>query len=638
MTVDAESERGATDGSKRPQVERAAASTSATGLPRPSSRPEGGALKAREPPGVTPKAAAPATEEVEGTKKKRKRKRGHAVAEWLRTLLSFVAAPASGSFRAATDAAAMCCSPHIIEKRSKYLAPVLTELRGQHVNECVGVMAVPNRNGAALVYDSMEARQRKDQPVGVAVCCCVGGPLPGGEPRLAGAISAAVDIVARANWQAALSGLVRALYYSNLTQCTDPRRGNVRWPSGYPEMCCSTHKDYAGVPQEPASSGGMWYMRVAPQHALPGSTQLLDVLLPVMSAGLRVVAELPGCKEGLGRLQAAVGCFAYPHLPKLMDIDGRPVLRPSNKEHGLACCSMHRASIILAAGARARQMIHGLVPDLGATAKIDGAINDHKRCVMHEDLRDLGLGSELLGKEMALKANIEIVNGCPDGVELLQFVHVFSFGVTEFEALSAVGLDESQLTFTMAGPHVANNEGVRYMIYGMDFSARLHGNPSLGSSELLPSDAWAIGVTAYATTHGATWARRVAGMEGKEAREFLSSCMGFPGSGELGSESAQGRRARRAEEHVGAGLVLRSAPAAPAVGERVRVLSVEGEWQHGLFLVEAEKGGEGWVDWDGGTGTAWWRDVEAAGLEWEVVSRSKRTRGASGVRATAGPV
>ena len=70
----------------------------------------------------------------------------------------------------------------------------------------------------------------------------------------------------------------------------------------------------------------------------------------------------------------------------------------------------------------------------------------------------------------------------------------------------------------------------------------------------------------------------------------------------------------------------------------MRVLSVEGEWQHGLFLVEAEKGGEGLVDWDGGAGPAWWRDVEAAGLEWEVVSRSKRTRGASGVCTTAGPV
>ena len=82
----------------------------------------------------------------------------------------------------------------------------------------------------------------------------------------------------------------------------------------------------------------------------------------------------------------------------------------------------------------------------------------------------------------------------------------------------------------MTGPRLANNEGTLYMIYGMDFSVRVHGNPSIRSDERLPSKAWALGVTAYATTHGATWARRVAGMGGKEAREFLSSCMGFPGT------------------------------------------------------------------------------------------------------------
>ena len=134
----------------------------------------------------------------------------------------------------------------------------------------------------------------------------------------------------------------------------------------------------------------MWYMRVAPQHALPGATQLLDVLLPVISAGLEVVRALPGCEAGLARLQEAVGCFAYPHMPKLVEVEGRPVLRPRNRQHTLACTCMHRASIILAAGTEAREMIGGLVPDLQDRSKVDSAINQHKRCIMHQDLRDLG--------------------------------------------------------------------------------------------------------------------------------------------------------------------------------------------------------------------------------------------------------
>jgi hypothetical protein len=241
---------------------------------------------------------------------------------------------------------------------------------------------------------------------------------------------------------------------------------------------------------------------------------------------------------------------------------------------------------------------------------------------MHKDLRDLGRSSELLGKEMATAAGITIVNGCLDGQELVQYVHVFSYGCTQFEALSAVGLDETEVTFTLAGPAVANNEGVRYMIYGMDFSARLHGNPSIVAEELLPPKAWAVGVTAYGTTHGATWARRVAAMAPPVARAFLSSCMGFPGSAVLGSGSAHGLRVRRGEEHKQS---HEGVATVPEVGDRVKVLSMEGEWMHGIYLVEAGKGARGWVDWDGGKGSLWWSDLEAAGLLWGIVRQSRQT-------------
>ena len=246
----------------------------------------------------------------------------------------------------------------------------------------------------------------------------------------------------------------------------------------------------------------------------------------------------------------------------------------------------------------------------------------HTHMLTHMNTRaHMRRSSELLGKEMASAAGITIVNGCPNGQELMQYVHMFSYGCTEFEALSAVGLDETEVTFTLAGPAVANNEGVRYTIYGMDFSSRLHGNPSLAAEEPLPNKAWAMGVTAYGTTHGATWAHRVAAMAPPQAREFLSSCMGFPGSTVLGSESAHGRRIRMGEEylesHEGA-----QPPRVPDIGDWVKVLSIEGEWMYGTYLVEVGRECRGWVDWDGGKGTLWWSDLEAAGLLWDVVRQS----------------
>ena len=60
-------------------------------------------------------------------------------------------------------------------------------------------------------------------------------------------------------------------------------------------MACNGHKDFAGVPQEPSNSGGMWYPRVAPQHGLPGATEFLEGILPLLGGGLRLVEEVPDC-------------------------------------------------------------------------------------------------------------------------------------------------------------------------------------------------------------------------------------------------------------------------------------------------------------------------------------------------------
>ena len=123
----------------------------------------------------------------------------------------------------------------------------------------------------------------------------------------------------------------------------------------------------------------------------------------------------------------------------------------------------------------------------------------------------------------------------------MQLCHIISFGCTGYEGLSAVGLDEGDVSFTLGSPCALEGEGVRVQCYAIDYSKRWHGNGCLGEVGL-PDHAWVIRVTAYATTSGATWARRISKMKGREAREFLSSCMGLPGSRWLGEEAKQQRR------------------------------------------------------------------------------------------------
>ena len=107
---------------------------------------------------------------------------------------------------------------------------------------------------------------------------------------------------------------------------------------------------------------------------------------------------------------------------------------------------------------------------------------------------------------------------------------------------------------------------MRCLVYAIDYSGQWHGNGCLGSTGLPPS-VWVIRVTAYATTHGATWAKRIAKMPAGQARAFLQSCMGMPGSAWLGTEAGRQKQLRRQPPDE-------SGPSALELGEGV----APGEW------------------------------------------------------------
>ena len=69
------------------------------------------------------------------------------------------------------------------------------------------------------------------------------------------------------------------------------------------------------------------------------------------------------------------------------------------------------------------------------------------------------------------------------------------------------------------------------------------------------------------TTHGATWAKRIAKMPAGQARSFLQSCMGMPGSAWLGTEAGRQKQLRRQPPDE-------SGPSALELGEGV----APGEW------------------------------------------------------------
>lgn len=79
-------------------------------------------------------------------------------------------------------------------------------------------------------------------------------------------------------------------------QCRDLVRGNLRLGGGWAEMPTRCHRFFEGVPQEPIEKGGMYR-------------------LPVMSAALRIVQQLPigpgGACSVVEDLQATAGRVAW---------------------------------------------------------------------------------------------------------------------------------------------------------------------------------------------------------------------------------------------------------------------------------------------------------------------------------------
>lgn len=473
------------------------------------------------------------------------------------TLITHVeASPATGLWREVVDSVAESSGQtSIYERRLQLLQLNMATVRGPHIGELGAAQATPQRNGIACVH----ARQPAGVPLterpllGFCFCIVPGAASHGAVSAAHGPLMAAIrhagTVVQRTNFEQLKLDLLRC--GSKVTEATgtDAVRAGFRFATGIPELVTRGHKDFKGVPREPVEDGGMYYPRRAPAHDLPGCMAMLDALLPILGADLRVAeaVPLPGGEAGvLTRLKRVVGAVQYPHFPKVVDVGGRPTLVPACPgPDGLvadACAAMHRMSISFACGSAERARLIARLPDEDSQ-KLEARINSTGKSLLHADPRDAGEHSSLLGQETARAAGVEVVTGGEEG-RLLQLCHIISFGCTQYEALSAVGIDEGQVSFTLGSPSVAEGEGVRVLCYAIDYSGTWHGNGSEGH-ESLPPDAWVIRATAYATTHGATWAKRVSCMKELSAREFLRSCMGLPGSMWLGEGAKRGSCSRR---------------------------------------------------------------------------------------------
>jgi hypothetical protein len=115
-------------------------------------------------------------------------------------------------------------------------------------------------------------------------------------------------------------------------------------------------------------------------------------------------------------------------------------------------------------------------------------------------------------------------------LHLLQVVVILSFNCSDTEAFAIVGLEADRVTACLLSPvHCGPKESMRVTIYSTDFSMEYHGNPMRGTDTPLKRDAWAIRLTPYATTHGATWAERVRQMPKERAWQFLGVLAGLTG-------------------------------------------------------------------------------------------------------------
>ena len=542
----------------------------------------------------------------EKTKKKKKRRRTtkrSAQRSQHKTLYHAVAAVASDAWgRRVQRTRDKSEGPTLYDRRVVLLglASGTTEHRAMESLEAGPVFCPQNSAtilGAPTTKHSKHSRgkveRERPRPIGAAVFVCTSVPMgsSSSECKLHAALDGLRKCLAR-NLVPNRGIALRAAWVHTAARLGDSQlkdlvRGNIRVGMGWAELPCEKSGHFAGRPQEPAASGAMWYPRVSSPHARGGAA-ILNLWLPIFSAALEVVRQLPcgpgGRRSVVEDLQATVGALCFPHEVEVVHgQDGRPRLQAVHEEHRLAASCMQRVSFLLAEGKAATEETVAACPHL-APDQVRSLINRHGKALCHVDPRDAGTEAQLLGGAAAAAAGVEIV-ACvtadePDDefAEFMQTVVVIYSGCSEQEALAIVGLTSDELSAIFYAPKT--DRGICVAIYLLDFSKRYHGNPS--APDELPPEAWAFRATPYATTHGATWAERILKLSPPRAELLLRSLAVLEGGVKLGT----GSRESFPSEELGLGSELGSDSVAEGGLE-------EGEIPEGTMPESGAAGGKG---------------------------------------------
>lgn len=310
----------------------------------------------------------------------------------------------------------------------------------------------------------------------------------------------------------------------------DKVRKGIRTNFGYAEMPTAGHRHHDG--NKPVYPGTDCYVpRVHHSHTHPGCGRLLDNILPMISAALKLTQNMfkkqyPAETDPITVLQTLTGGLLFPHrLTVAVDSDGNEIAKLQNKApmQELACQCMSRMSISLVAGESLKADITNRIRLANrsmtstADAKMEKCINKNGFSVLHRDERDAG-------EEGKLKSEESYKRGLPDmttvgtGDRVMQFVIVICCGLTNADALAAVGLSKEEFSFTLEAPPLEESgDGIRCIVYGMDFTSTWHGNVHETANARIADDAWAVRITTYVTVHAATWANYLKTMPQKEA-------------------------------------------------------------------------------------------------------------------------
>jgi len=316
----------------------------------------------------------------------------------------------------------------------------------------------------------------------------------------------------------------------------DTVRCGIRVNLGWSELPTYRHRHFKGAPTD--INSGCFVPRINAAHSSDHCGHFLDNLLPMLSATMKLIQfvfknQYPDKADPISVLQSNTGCLCFPHNPFLTTgEDGRPRLLPRNEDHILACECISRLSISFVAGNSATDKILKAISQLYPTtdiSKIRPVINKNGHSILHLDERDVGAGGKLKQEEKYISAGIAPVQ-CSDRV--LQFVFIFSFKMTDEDALAAVGLNPNEDSFTLEAPAFDSREqSIRCVVYGMDFSCTYHGNIQESRNQVLPEDAWVLRVTSYVTVHAATWNAELKKRSTDEAKQILLNWSGLEAKG-----------------------------------------------------------------------------------------------------------